>query len=262
MKKLITTALLTALCTISTAALATPVAMTGSFASGSLSDNTYSAVFSGKSFLPTDYTVNSLSFSFTFLDDGKDNWTTSAPVSNGSSGLSDYGYHTSSSRARYQTFFETVQRTSDQESARLSIGGVTLGSGSTTWTESSQTTTGPLTAKYDGRGCDWWGFGPCYDYYTKSETETTTVSRDYTGAFTISGIISDKSIIDELLRNDQLTLNLKVTGDLLLTGSQLMLDYTKVIPAAEVPEPSSILLALAGLAGLGAVRRRSKQSKE
>jgi len=260
MKKLITTALLTALCTISTAALATPVAMTGSFASGSLSDNTYSAVFSGKSFLPTDYTVNSLSFSFTFLDDTSDNWTTSAPVSNGSN-LTGYGYHTSSSYARYLTSFQTVQRTSAQESAALSIGGTLLGTGSTAWTESSTTSTSALTAKYDKTECEWWGWGACYDYYTKSKTETTTVSRDYTGAFTISGIISDKSIIDELLRSDQLTLNLKVAGDLVLTNSQLLLDYTKVIPAAEVPEPSSILLALAGLVGIGAVRRRSKQAK-
>jgi hypothetical protein len=260
MKKLITTALLSALCTISTAALATPIAMNGSFSSSSLSDNNYSAVFSGKSFLPTDYVVNSLTYSFTFRDDGTDSWSTSAPTATGNSGLSNYSAHTSISLARYITYFETVQRTNEQESAALSIGGVALGSGSTAWTESSSTTSSPLTAHYDGRGCAWRNFNyACYDLYTKSDTDTTTVSRDYTGAFTISGIISDKSIIDELLRSDQLTLNLKVTGDLLLTGSQVLLDYTKVVAAAEVPEPSSILLALAGLAGLGAVRRRSKR---
>ena len=44
MKKLITTALLTTLCTISAAALATPIAMTGAFASSDLANNNYSAV--------------------------------------------------------------------------------------------------------------------------------------------------------------------------------------------------------------------------
>lgn len=255
MKKLIATALLTALCTISTAALATPVALNGSFASSALSNNNYSAVFSGKSFLPADYVVNSLSYSFTFRDDGSDSWTTSAPTATGSSGLSDYSYHTQYSAARYQTYFQTVQRTSEQETARLSIGGVVLGTGSTAATETSATTSSPLTATLDGQDCFW---GYCYySYYTKSKTDTTTVTRDYTGAFTISGIISNQSIINELLRNDQLTLNLNIAGDLLLTGSQFLLDYTKVEPTA-VPEPSSILLALAGLAGLGAVRRRNK----
>jgi hypothetical protein len=259
MKKLITTALLSALCTISTAALATPIAMNGSFSSSSLSNNNYSAVFSGKSFLPTDYVVNSLSYSFTFRDDGSDNWSTSAPVSNGNSGLSAYSYHTQSSAARYITYYQTVLNTSERESAALSIGGALLGTGATAMTESSVTTKGDPVPTVDRQDCF---VGYCYyTYYTKGRTDTTTVSRDYTGEFTISGIISDKSIIDELLRSDQLTLNLKVTGDLLLTGSQVLLDYTKVVVPAEVPEPSSILLALAGLAGLGAVRRRSKRVK-
>jgi hypothetical protein len=256
MKKLITTALLTTLCTISAAALATPIAMTGAFASSDLANNNYSAVFSGKSFLPTDYTVNSLAYSFSFRDDGADVFTTSAPVSTGSS-MTGWRPHTAVSFARYLTKYATVERTSQQESAALSIGDVVLGTGSTALTESSKTTSSPLHAKYEGKGCF---YHHCYAFYTKSWTDTTTITRDYTGAFTISGIISNQSIIDELLRSDQLTLNLKVAGDLILTNSQLLLDYTEVVAAAEVPEPSSILLALAGLAGLGAVRRRSKRA--
>ncbi len=256
MKKLITTALLTALCTISAAALATPIAMTGTFASSDMANNNYSAVFSGKSFLPADYTVNSLTYSFSFRDDGTDMFTTSAPVSTGSS-MTGWLPHTSVSYARYLTNYETVLRTGQQESATLSIGGVALGTGSTAWTESSTKSASPLLATYEGIGCNYYA---CYHLYTKSSTETTTITRDSTGAFTISGIISNRSIIDELLRSDQLTLNLNVVGDLVLTNSQLLLDYTKVVASAEVPEPSSILLALAGLAGLGAVRRRSKRA--
>ena len=255
MKKLITTALLTALCTISASALATPIAMTGAFASSDMANNNYSAVFSGKSFLPADYTVNSLTYSFSFRDDGSDMFTTSGPVSTGSN-MTGWMPHTSISYARYLTNYATVERTGQQESAALSIGGVALGTGSTALTESSTTASSPLQVKYEGTGCYSY---QCYDFYTKSWTDTTTITRDYTGAFTISGIISNQSIIDELLRSDQLTLNLNVVGDLVLTNSQLLLDYTKVVASAEVPEPSSILLALAGLAGLGAVRRRSKR---
>ena len=256
MKKLITTALLTTLCIISATALATPIAMTGAFASSDLANNNYSAAFSGKSFLPTDYTVNSLAYSFSFRDDGTDMSTTSAPVSTSSS-MTGWLPHTAVSFARYLTNYATVERTSQQESAALSIGDIVLGTGSTALSESSKITSSPLHAKYEGKGCF---YSHCYAFYTKSWTDTTTITRDYTGDFTISGIISNGSIIDELLRSDQLTLNLKVAGDLILTNSQLLLDYTEVVASAEVPEPSSILLALAGLASLGAVRRRSKRA--
>ena len=77
MKKTFVAALLAATCALSTSAIAAPIAMDGSFGTGNMTSGAYNAVFSGKSFLPEQYTVNSLSFSFTFLDDGSDNYTKS-----------------------------------------------------------------------------------------------------------------------------------------------------------------------------------------
>jgi hypothetical protein len=257
MKKLAATALLTAFCAISTAASATPITLTGSMGATALSNATYNAIFSGKSVLPQDYTINALSFSFSFTDDGSDSWTTSAPVvTNSSTGNYSYDGFFSWSYSRDKTVNQTVTKTSDQESAILSLAGIQVGSGATALNQSSSTSSN-YTQTYDGYSCSW----VCYDYYTDTTTNTTTVTKDYTGAFTISGTVTNQQILDKLLQDDQLAVSLNVMGDLKLTAATLLLDYTKV-ETGKVPEPSTIVLALGGLLGLGVARRRGTRAGE
>jgi hypothetical protein len=256
MNKLVIAALLAT--TMSTGALAAPIALDGSFATN-LSNKTYDAVFSGKSFLPENYVVNGLSFSFSFLDAGG-NFKDAAPVQTGFKST-DYGYHSQDWRsvtyARYVNIEQTITRSSEQETAQLSIGDIVLGSGATTLTEKTSAGGSDFKRVHDAAYC---AFIFCKYYDSKITTKTSILTKDYTGGFTISGIITNQSIIDQLLGNGELTLSLDIFGKLKLTDAQVLLDYTKVEAPAEqpgeVPEPSSVLLAGLGLAAIGFLRRR------
>jgi hypothetical protein len=260
MKKSFIAALLTATCAISTSAFAAPIALDGSFGSN-LSNKTYDAVFSGKSFLPENYTVNGLSFSFTFLDNGG-TFKNSAP-SVTSTSATEYkyyngGFFSDTNYRRNVTVNSKIERSSEQETAQLSFGDLVLGSGATTLVTSSADGGSSFASIRDKRvNCFIW----CDNYNSQTTTKTSIVTKDFTGGFTISGIVSDQSIIDQLLSSGDLTLSLKVAGNLLLTGAQVMLDYTEVETPAEVPEPSSVLLAGAGLAAIGFARRRRTAAK-
>jgi len=259
MNKSIITALLAATFAFSTTATAAPVALDGSF-STNLSNKTYDAVFSGKSFLPENYTVNGLTFSFSFLDNGG-TFTSKNPVQTHYS-ASNYtyrngGFFSDTNYRRDISITNKVETTSEQETAQLSFGDIVLGSGATTAVVDSKSSTAN-SSKLDKRNnCGWFY---CDNYYSDTATKTKTIITDYTGGFTISGVVTDQSIIDQLLNTGDLALSLKIFGNLLLTSSEVKLDYTKVETPVEepgeVPEPSSVLLAGAGLAAIGFLRRR------
>lgn len=257
MKKIAATALLTALCALSTAASATQLALNGSMGTTSMSTSTYNATFSGKSLLPQDYTINSLTFSFSFMDDGSDTWTTSSPsVTSVSTGnyYSD-GFLT---QTRDRTVNQTVNTTSEQESATLSLAGIQVGSGATTLKETiSAPVLSSTTTTLDKTSC----FILCTYYYTDTNTYTTTDTKDWTGPFTISGTVTNQQILDKLLADDMLAVSLNVKGDLKLTAANILLDYTKV-ESNKVPEPSSLMLAAGGLFGLGYARRRAARAQK
>jgi hypothetical protein len=256
MKKTFVKAVLAAFCFVSASAFATPVALTGSIGTSNLSNSTYNASYSGKSFLPENYLINSLTFSFTFKDDAKDSYT-SLPATVDKTTSTGYGYESGFLNVTYGrdvTVYQSVARTGEQETAELSLAGIKVGSGNTASTISSATDT-TNARLYDGKDC----FIFCDYYYSDTKYITTTTTTDWTGSFTISGTVTNQTILDKLLNDDQLLLSLKVGGDLILTSSSLMLDYTKVEPA-KVPEPSTVMLSLLGLAGLGFSRRRAKRA--
>lgn len=258
MKKIVIAALLATTCALSTTASAEVIAMDGSFGT-KLSNKTYDAVFSGKSLLPDSYAVNGLSFSFSFLDAGG-TFKDAAPVQT-SYQATNYGFHSTGRRsityARYVDIGQTITRSSEQETAQLSFGDIVLGSGATTLKEKTSSGGSDFQRVNDAAYC---AFGYCKYYDSKITTKTSIVTQDYTGGFTISGITTDKSIIDQLLSEGGLTLSLDIFGKLKLTDAQVLLDYTKVEEPTEepgeVPEPSSVLLAGAGLAAIGFLRRR------
>ena len=251
MKKIITTALLVATCAISASASAEVINLDGSFGS-KMSTGTYNNVF--KSGLTGEYDVNSFSFSFTFTDFGDTVWNAGEAYGFKQGELSDYKY--SLSKRRWENSRKNTQHidmTSLQETASLMFGNTALKSGGTeknTWTKDHSVD--------DVTQLCWWGI--CAPKFTTTTTTTTYHKTDYTGPFTISGIVSDKNIIDQLFNNGDLSLSLKIFGNLKLTDSKVSLDYTKVEEPAEepgeVPEPSSVLLAGAGLAAIGFLRRR------
>ncbi|WP_313166234.1 PEP-CTERM sorting domain-containing protein [Massilia oculi] len=258
MKKIVIAALLAATCALSTTASAAVVAMDGSFASN-LNNKTYDAVFSAKSLLPDNYTVNSLSFSFSFLDNGG----TLKNLGTKQTAYDASAYKLHSSSWFTDIYLRNVKATntttfaSEQETASLSFGDLVLGQGATNYVESSKDKGSKTTRVVDSERCVvFW----CE--YKKSDVTTKSVelTKDYSGAFTISGVTTDQSIIDQLLGNGELALSLNIFGKLKLTGSEVLLDYTKVEAPTEepgeVPEPSSVLLAGAGLAAIGFLRRR------
>jgi len=258
MKKIVIAALLAATCALSTTASAAVVAMDGSFASN-LNNKTYDAVFSAKSLLPESYTVNSLSFSFSFLDNGgtlKNMGTKQTEYSAGAYKLHSSNWFTDIYLRSVKTT-NTTTFASEQETASLSFGDLVLGNGATEYKEKTADKGSKTTRVIDDERCVvFW----CE--YKKSDVTTKSVelTKDYTGAFTISGVTTDQSIIDQLLGNGELALSLNIFGKLKLTGSEVLLDYTKVETPVEepgeVPEPSSVLLAGAGLAAIGFLRRR------
>lgn len=253
MKKIIIAALLAATCVISAAASAEVINLDGSFGS-KLSTGTYNNVF--KSGLTGQYDVNSFSFSFTFTDFGGTAWNVGKAYDFKEGKLSDYSYSFLRwDRSRENT--QHVNMTSQQETAALMFGNTELKSGGTqkqTWDKNHSVD----DEVENGFKCV--GIIYCGWKYTTTTTTTTYHKTDYTGPFTISGIIDDKNIIDQLFNNGDLSLSLNIFGNLKLTDSKVSLDYTKVDEPAEqpgeVPEPSSVLLAGAGLAAIGFLRRR------
>lgn len=259
MKKIVIAALLAATCALSTTASATVVEMKGSFASN-LSNETYNATFSAKSLLPDNYTVNSLSFSFSFLDNGgtlKNLGTKQTAYDAGAYTLHSDTYLTDI-YLRNVKATNTTTYASEQETASLSFGDLVLGKGATNYREKTVDKGFKDTRVIDSEHCEWLVF--CTYYKSDVKTKSVELTKDYTGAFTISGVTTDQSIIDQLLGNGELALNLNIFGKLKLTDSKVLLDYTKVETPVEepgeVPEPSSVLLAGAGLAAIGFLRRR------
>ncbi|WP_306396702.1 PEP-CTERM sorting domain-containing protein [Telluria beijingensis] len=270
-------------CTLSAPVVAAPITLNASL-DGLLSNSIQNGRFDASEVLKGNYKINSLSFSFSFADNDDaisygapsvtdyqaGNYTKSAPDGHA---MGDLGYKVNTKYfSRNATSFETVTGLGKKESVSLSLAGVNVGSGSTKLTESTKNTTSagrtPVYSEnksdngYEqcglgvfGNECAWqtgtWNF-----YTDNVKTQTTTNTSDWTGNFDISGSTTNQSIIDQLLNNKYLDFGLDIAGDLYLTGAQIDLDVTEI--AAEVPEPSTVMLMLAALGGLGySMRRRS-----
>ena len=119
MKQTIIAALLAVACALSTSASAETINLDGSFGT-SLSSKTYDTVF--KSNLEGKYELNSLTFSFAFLDNGGTFKTSDPKQTSYNAG----NYKWSNSLGAYLRTVDvgqTITKTSKQETAQLSFGG-------------------------------------------------------------------------------------------------------------------------------------------
>lgn len=278
---MLASALVTAALALTQPAMATTVTLNGTIANGSLLNaGTYSDSFNGSAVLPANYKINSATFVFSFIDDQDAVTTGAAQTTSTLYGSYDYlgssyvdgNYHATS--VRDATVNQTVQKTGSQESATISLAGATVGTGATTKVQSSATvTSSPSRSLDDSYGhdgfnvpyvcgwltfCNYWIAGSFSDYYTDTVTRTTTTTSDWTGSFAVTGAITDQATLNQFLLTDQLNFGLTIAGDLYLSSARLVLDVTE-IAAANVPEPSSVLLMGLGLFGLvQQTRRRAK----
>jgi hypothetical protein len=266
---------------LSQASMATPITLNASFANGTvLGAGNHTGVFDGAGLFPSNYQINSASFVFDFADD-QDSLSTGPAQFAGSSatGYTSNGYYYDGSNYRYEyvrsvTNYQTVQKTGQGESVSVSLGGIAVGSGSTTMSQSSSTDsayTGRVYETTTGQGgyyytygcgnhtCGGWSPGYYNQYYADNTTQTTTTTTDWTGNFSVSGNITDQFILSQLLSTNQLQLGFSVAGDLALTGAHLYLDVSQTEPTSDVPEPPTMLLMFAGLLGLVGWQR-SKRS--
>lgn len=268
-------------CTLSVPAVAAPITLNASI--GGLLSGAQQGRFDASSVLNGNYKINSLSYSFNFADDGdmvRGNPTAGAATNYtnylqvGSNGLindPDNRGETIVTRSfsRDVTNYKNVQGLDQQESAVLSLAGIQVGSGATKKTEwidieksavdsRSQPTNkiaGFEKCDSNGNNCSWQQGK--WDYYTDNvKTETKVNNTAWTGIFDISGVTTNETIIQQLLGQKYLDFGLALTGDLFLSSANITLDVTEI--PAEVPEPSTVLLMLAALGGLGySMRRRS-----
>lgn len=264
MKKIIIAALLVASTAISTSASAAAISLDSQLTGQQLSGSTWfpkshTSVFSGLSDLPADYTVNSLSFSFKFSDTGDTGFWAGWDRHDDTQGA--YAYNKNKNAfSRDVTATDTNYYYTGVETAKVMFDRLTLGSGSTEGMWFDQVTKVKDSTRGELRHCD----GKRCAKASSNVTTTYENSFQNSGEFEIKGFITNQSIIDMLLKDGQLGLTLKIGGDLVLTSANLLLDYTKNdIPVeepgeepAEVPEPSSVLLAGAGLAAIAFARRR------
>lgn len=249
-------------------AMAATITLDASLPTGYLSNGSYQGSFNGAPYLPSQFSINSIAFSFTFADDASDNFLIIPVSSTTTLGTPNtvnlMGGDTRTTTINTKT--DTVSRVGEQESVLLSFGsqvysgqtGAVVSPVASTPTPGTPVNGATVYLKGGNQTCTPGSAGCKANYYvTVTNTVTNTTTTNYTGDIAFNGLLQNtQDLLDSLLQNKALNFALGVTGDLNLTGASLVLDFTEILPPPvnDVPEPGS--LALFGIALLGAASAR------
>ncbi|WP_091874189.1 PEP-CTERM sorting domain-containing protein [Massilia yuzhufengensis] len=221
--------------------------------------------------LKTRHTINSLQFSFVFIDDGDTVVYTTGP---------SFASASSSQTLKpdAKTSIETSERTvttprygvGERESVKLSFDGASF-TGATAAVYSSSTiptaTSSPSQVQYvrstTGASCtatQWLkGQVNCQQITRTAVThyETAISSTDYTGQIALEGsLMSYNALMAGLVKNGKLDFNIQAMGDIDLASATLDMDID--ILGSDVPEPASGALVGIALLGMAGVRGKNR----
>lgn len=252
-------------------ALASPLTIQASGIPTYLDNQAYKGSFDASALLPKKFSINSMQFSFIFMDDGDSvGYATGPTIMSGPVSVRQTIDGKTVKETITRTF--TTHRTGvgEKESVNLAFGGLSFAgatAATTTSANDKSSVAGTPQVLYVNKANEnlactnaQWSKSPnsCQQITrtTVSNYDNFTSTTDYSGQIELDGsLMSDTALISAILLNRKLDFSLDVLGDLNLLSASLDIDFSPL--AAEVPEPAELaLFAVTMLAALAVHRSR------
>lgn len=220
------------------------------------------------------YTINSATVRFNWIDDASDQMLQQGTVYMGTNygpwgtryawgPCCDPDYRID----RTVTTYYTRAFASESESVSLTLSGMGAGSAGSSLNGTSASSSSVYrgeTLVYVDEYCSFNGWFGCWDwdrdyYFNLNYDQYNDQYRYYGGSFFQEIDLVAGNFLSELLQTGVLSFGLNLFGDAVLTGATLEVDLTRIPSAnnpAQVPEPLTLGLVGIGLIGMGLGRRK------